>query len=111
MGIKDFICERIFNNRSQGLSSAVSERFGISRQAAQKHVKKLVESGVLTMNGSTKAASYTLALLVDEHQVIELAPDVSEDTVWRSFVRPKLDDIPQNVISIPTFAIQGLLCA
>jgi anti-sigma regulatory factor (Ser/Thr protein kinase) len=100
MDIRDFICELTFNNQSQRLSAAISGQFGISRQAAQKHVKKLVDAGVLTMMGATKAASYVLALLVDEQQACELAPDLSEDTVWRSFVRPKLDDLPQNVISI-----------
>lgn len=100
MEIRDFICELVFNNQSQKLAAAVSEQFAISRQAAQKHVKKLVDAGLLTMSGTTKAASYALALLVDEHEEHELTPDSSEDAVWRSFVRPKLGDIPHNIISI-----------
>ena len=98
--IRDYICELVFTNQAQKLSAAVAVQFGISRQAAQKHVKKLVDAGVLTMSGATKAATYTLSPLGDDHQTCELTPELSEDSVWRSFVRPKLDDIPQNVISI-----------
>ena len=100
MEIRDFICELVFNNQSQKLATAVSEQFGISRQAAQKHVKKLVDAGLLTMSGTTKAASYALALLADENEEHELTPDSSEDAVWRSFVRPQLGDIPHTIISI-----------
>ena len=100
MEIKEYICELVFNNKAQKLSKAVSDQFGISRQAAQKHIRKLIDAGILIMSGATNAATYKLALLVDEYQKFELLPKLDEDEVWRSFVRPKLDDIPHNIISI-----------
>ena len=100
MEIKDFIFELVFKNETQKLSKAVSEQFGISRQAAQKHIRKLIEAGVLVMSGTTNAAKYKLALLVDKSRLFKLSPETTEDVAWRSFVRPELDEMPQNVLSI-----------
>ena len=100
MEIKEYICELVFTNKSQSLSRAVAEKFGISRQAAQRHIRKLVDSGVLIMSGTTNAATYELALSVDTSQVFEPLQGLDEDSIWRSFVRPKLDGVPHEVISI-----------
>jgi len=100
MEIKDFICERVFKKETQKLSKAVSEHFGITRQAAQKHIKKLVEAGVLQMSGATNAAKYTLAPLVDKSISFKISTEITEDAVWREFVRPELGEIPHNVLSI-----------
>ena len=77
----------------------VAERFGISRQAAQKHVKKLVDTGVLTMIGSRKTAKYELTTTENIKQFV-IAKGLDEDEVWRSFVRPLLGNAPRNIISI-----------
>jgi anti-sigma regulatory factor (Ser/Thr protein kinase) len=100
MEIRDFICEQVFKSESQKLSKAVSEHFGISRQAAQKHIRKLVDAGVLTMSGTTKSAKYSLAVQLKKSKLFTLSPEMTEDGMWRSFVRPELDNIPQNVMSI-----------
>jgi anti-sigma regulatory factor (Ser/Thr protein kinase) len=100
MEIKDFICERIFKKETQGLSKAVSEHFGISRQAAQKRIKKLVDAGVLEMSGATNAAKYALVPLVDKSISFKLTSEMTEDDIWRTFIRPELGDMPRNVLSI-----------
>ncbi|HEY6874307.1 MAG TPA: DUF4325 domain-containing protein [Geobacteraceae bacterium] len=100
MEIRDFICELAFKNEAQKLSKSVSEHFGISRQAAQKHIKKLVEEGVLIMSGTTNAAKYTFSVMSDKSQLFKISPETTEDVVWRSFIRPELDEIPHNVLSI-----------
>ena len=100
MEIKDYICDLVFSNQSLALSKTVSEQFGISRQAAQKQIRKLIDAGILTISGTTNAATYKLAFLVNESQAFVLSPELDEDTIWRSFVRPKLADIPRNIISI-----------
>ena len=109
MEIKDFICELVFKNKPQKLSKSVSEHFGISRQAAQKHVKKLVEEGLLIMSGTTNAAKYKLALMADKSKLFEISPELTEDVVWRSFVRPELDEIPHNVLSVCQYGFTEML--
>jgi len=100
MEIRDFICELVFKNNAQKVSKSASEQFGISRQAAQKHVKKLVDEGILLMSGTTNAAKYELALMSDKYRPYNISPEISEDEVWRSFIRPELGEIPHNVLSI-----------
>ena len=100
MTIKDFICESIYQRKTEGLSKLAADTFGITRQAAQKHIKQLVSSGVLTMTGTTKSAQYSFANIVDETKRFALTPDISEDMPWRTFVRPLLNDLPENIISI-----------
>ncbi len=100
MDIKDFICESIYQEKTQHLSQAVAEQFNISRQAAQRHIKQLVDAGVLIMTGSTKAAKYEFVKIVEKHKRFDLLPGITEDFPWRTFVRPLLDDMPENIISI-----------
>lgn len=100
MDIKDFVCERVYQNETKHLSQVTAEKFNISRQAAQKHIKQLVDTGILLMKGSTKAATYEFVKIVDKHKHFDLLPGITEDFPWRTFVRPLLDDVPQNIISI-----------
>ncbi|MCL2760880.1 MAG: DUF4325 domain-containing protein [Desulfuromonadales bacterium] len=100
MEIVNYICELVYNKSSQNLSNDVAERFDISRQAAQKHIKKLVDTGILVKTGNTKGALYSLQDLVHESKDFKLSENSDEDVVWREFVRPKLGDVPDNVRSI-----------
>ena len=100
MTVKDFICENIYQRNTEHLSKLVTEQFGITRQAAQKHIRQLITTGVLSMSGATKAAKYTFAKIEEKSKKFTLAPGISEDFPWRTFVRPLLNDLPENVISI-----------
>jgi anti-sigma regulatory factor (Ser/Thr protein kinase) len=100
MDIKDFIYEKIFRDQSKHLSHAVAKEFAVSRQTAQKHIKQLVTEGVLKKNGDTKGVRYELVTLVNEDKIFSLSPGISEDTPWREFVRPLLNGLPSNIISI-----------
>ena len=100
MDIKDFICEKVYQNETKHLSQVTAEKYNISRQAAQKHIKQLVDTGILLMKGSTKAATYEFVKIVDKHKHFDLLPGITEDFPWRTFVRPLLDDLPENILSI-----------
>src|SRR5664279_3671543 len=100
MNIKDFICENIYQRNTEHLSGLVTERFGITRQAAQKHIRQLIATGVLSMSGTTKSAKYTFAKVEEKSKKYSLDPGISEDLPWRTFVRPLLNDLPENIISI-----------
>ena len=89
MEIRDYICELVFKNQAQKLSKSASEHFGISRQAAQKHIRKLVDEGILIMSGTTNSAKYILALMSDKSSVFKISTEITEDVVWRSSSRPK----------------------
>lgn len=97
--IRRFILENVSKHPTDIVTKAVSE-FGISRQAAHRHVKKLVSEGLLTASGRTRSRTYELKTLSEEHFGLRISPDMSEDRVWRGKVRPQLGDLPANVMDI-----------
>lgn len=100
MDIKNFILDTIYQNKTHHLSQTIAEKFNITRQAAQKHIKQLVDAGVLIMTGSTKSAKYEFVKIVTEQKRFDLSPGITEDFPWRTFVRPLLNNLPANIISI-----------
>ena len=100
MDIREFILESVYRGKDEGLSRKIAVQSGISRQAAQKHLRKLIKEGLLRMTGTTKAARYSLVPLVDEVRAIPLSSGLEEDVIWRTTVRPLLGDLHSNVLAI-----------
>ncbi len=82
------------------ISKKVSEKFGISRQAANKHLQKLVEENVLEIEGKTKARVYSLKAQVAFDKKYFLDKSIAEDVVWLKDIRPQLGKLPDNVMNI-----------
>jgi len=76
------------------------ERFGVTRQAINKHVKMLVEQGSLTEKGKTRNRVYSLAPLEKWTGDYVISSDLAEDVVWRNDVRSQLGAMPENVSDI-----------
>ncbi len=74
--------------------------FGISRQAAHRHVKRLVAENVLAAHGATRSRTYTLLPLASITETFALENAPSEDQVWRIHVAGLLSDMPENVRDI-----------
>jgi len=86
------------------VARVASEKFGISRQAANKHMQNLVREGSLSEAGKTKARTYRLRPLLEWWHSYDLVPDLSEDQVWREDVSPLLDALPRSVLNIWHYA-------
>lgn len=97
--IEDFIVNTVLENPGK-VTRLTAAAFGISRQAAHRHVQRLVAEKMLAAQGATKSRTYTLLPLafITETFPLETAPD--EDQVWRSYVADLLVDIPDNVREI-----------
>lgn len=87
----------------------IVERCGISRQATQRRLSRLVESGVVRATGATRARRYELVALIDEHFELPLSPDLAEDEVWRAHVKPLLDGLEENVEHICHYGFTEML--
>lgn len=97
--IERFIITTVLENPGE-VTRLTAEAFGISRQAAHRHVQQLVAEKVLAARGATKNRTYTLLPLasIAESFSLETAPD--EDQVWRSHVNDLITDVPDNVRAI-----------
>jgi hypothetical protein len=82
------------------ITSITSAQFQISKQAVRKHLKALINDRLLVATGATRDRLYALRTLDDFDLQIPIRSDLSEDTLWRQNIRPRMDDIPSNVIAI-----------
>ena len=101
--IRKFVLENV-DSHATDISKVTSEKFGISRQAVNKHLKKLTAEEALTEAGSTKGKKYSLAPLVDSVKSYPLLPGLAEDQVWTKDVQPALGALPDNILNIWHYA-------
>jgi anti-sigma regulatory factor (Ser/Thr protein kinase)/anti-anti-sigma regulatory factor len=97
--IQAFIVDKVGDHPGD-ITHLVCKKFGISRQAANRHLRRLIEVGLITAKGATRSRQYSLKPIVDEYFVLPITPDLDEDKVWRDQVRPCLTGIPENVMNI-----------
>ncbi|MFQ5417732.1 MAG: winged helix-turn-helix domain-containing protein, partial [Myxococcota bacterium] len=78
----------------------IANAFGVSRQTVHKHVRRLVDGGDLIAHGKTRARRYTLRDLTQERRELDVTPKLEEDRVWREYILPKLEGVPENIEQI-----------
>lgn len=97
--IRRYILEHV-EKHPEDLAKITANKFGISRQAVNKHVKRLTAEGALAESGHTRSRSYRLAPLTQWHQRYVAGPGLAEDRVWLSDVKPHLGELPENVMNL-----------
>jgi anti-sigma regulatory factor (Ser/Thr protein kinase)/biotin operon repressor len=97
--IRTFIVERV-GKHPKDISGITAAHFGITRQAVNKHLQKLVADGALLSVGNTRDKSYRLAVLSEWLRSYEITPDLAEDQAWSRDVAPVLGKLPRNVMDI-----------
>jgi anti-sigma regulatory factor (Ser/Thr protein kinase) len=102
--VRGFILTNIEKNPGD-IAHLVAERFSITRQAANKHLKNLVAEGALLPEGMTRYRRYKLAALCEWRKLYSINPEIEEDQVWSSDVSVALGSLPRNVMDIWHFCI------
>lgn len=97
--VRHFILENV-EQHPTGISKLVVDHFGITRQAANKHLRKLVAEGALTDSGRTRAHAYKLSAVRENDKRYQIADGLAEDVIWRSDILPTLGHMPDNVLGI-----------
>ncbi len=96
--IQQFVIDHVDEHPRDIVRLAV-ERFGITRQAVNRHMKILMEDGVIEAEGRTSERSYRL--VQHEHTFqLPLAENQAEDLVYREYIAPLLDGLKKNVQDI-----------
>ncbi len=96
--IRNFVIAEI-EKHPKDIVNLVAETFLISRQAAHRHVDKMVKENVISANGTTKNRYYQLANIVDKNWLFPLQ-GLKEDEVWRKTISVELKDVPGNILKI-----------
>lgn len=87
---------------------AATERFGLTRQAVSRRLRRLIDGALLTAEGSTRARRYALAVRESQQAYSLLAP-LDEHRVWREFAQPSLGELPTNVVAICAYGFTEML--
>lgn len=90
------------------IAARAAKKFGISRQAVNRHLRTLAEEGLLRASGNTQQRRYELVRLVERgfHHALK---DLKEDSVWRNDVAPLLTDLPENARHIWNYGCTEML--
>ena len=96
--IRRYILENV-EKQPEGISRGAAEKFGITRQAVNKHLQRLTAEGALVESGNTRARSYKLVSLANWANHYAITPELEEHQVWEG-VKPHLGVLPDNVMNI-----------
>ncbi len=88
------------------LSAAVAAEFHISRQAAQRHIQKLADSGALISTGTSRRREYKRP--VEISQQLPLA-ELQEDEIWRLYFKEPLQYLPPHILHLCQYGLTGIL--
>ena len=97
--VRTFILENVGQNPSS-IARLTSKRFEISRQAVNKHLKRLVDEEALRVAGNTRNRTYKLRPLLEWSKTYDIAEGLEEDVVWRKDIEPRMGEMPNNVNDI-----------
>ena len=106
--IQRFILERVDSNPDT-IAQLTVTGFGISRQAVNKHIRRLVREGLLTAEGATRNRRYALAVLDKKSILVPLTSTTAEDSVWREKIAPLLSDLSQKAKAIWQYGFTEML--
>ena len=97
--IRQYILENV-EQHAADISRLTARKFGITRQAVNRHVQRLVAEKALIEAGRTRSRTYRLAPMLNWQKNYVLAAGVSEDVVWRNDVAAQIGSLPANVLDI-----------
>ncbi len=97
--IRDFIVRNV-DAHPRNIAKLVEDEFRITRQAAVNRLRQLVDEGLITAKGNTKARTYALRDFVDEVFHINVDRSTAEDVEWRTKIAPLVDGLPSNVVDV-----------
>lgn len=97
--IRCFILEHVSENPST-ISRLTMEKYGLTRQAINKHLRQLVEENYLIQSGNTRNKIYKLAPILKWEKNYQITPELAEDVIWRADIQPLLGKMANNVMQI-----------
>ena len=106
--IRRFILEHV-EKHPNDVAKLTSQHFKITRQAVNKHLRRLISEKSLTETGETRKRAYKLAALVEWRKRYAITPDLEEYILWDKDVSPVLQPLPENVIDIWHYGFTEIL--
>ena len=106
--IREFILTHVTDHPTN-IAAVTSVKFGITRQAVNKHLQKLCSQNALKSTGRSRAKIYLLAKKELFSRRYTLDGSASEDKVWREDISPLLKGLPENIFEIWHYGFTEML--
>lgn len=97
--VRSFILANIEGHNGD-IAALAAKKFGITRQAVNKHLVRLREQGTIVKEGSARSPVYKMVPMVAKSFVYQLTPSLQEDVVWSSAIKEAILPLPDNVLNI-----------
>jgi hypothetical protein len=97
--IREFILGKVDFNAGN-MVDLVTKRFGISSQAANRHLRVLAGTGAIVAAGTRKNRTYKAKPIRSEVIRYDIAEYVEEDVFWSNRIKTHFIDVPKNVYGI-----------
>lgn len=97
--IREFILENV-EREPKDIVNITCNKFTVSRQAVNKHIRQLIEQKALILEGKTKSVRYLLHPQSEWNATFSLADNRAEDVVWRNEIQQQLGQLPDNTLAI-----------
>jgi hypothetical protein len=104
--VRKYVIEHV-EHHPRDIARVTAEKFGITRQAANKHLRNLLKENAIISEGTTHRR-YRLAPLVKWQKLYPLA-GLAEDVVFRNDVAPVLGEMASNASHIWGYAFTEML--
>ena len=87
----------------------VAQKFGITRQAVQLHLRQLAREGKVTAEGKARWRRYRLRPLSVDEEAWAIGSGFTEDKVWESFVRPRIENLDEHANEIAHYGVTEMV--
>ena len=94
--IREFILDHVSDDGDR-IARRVTQAYGISRQAANRHLDVLVDDGWLVESGNTRARRYQLRRTAALSREFRVTPVLNPDRVWDDHVASILSNDPERL--------------
>src|SRR5437763_5801363 len=106
--IRRFILEHV-EKHTGDIGKVTSDHFHITRQAVNKHLKKLKQEGSLNEAGKSRNRSYALAPKVEWAHTYTLTSDLEEHVLWQNGLSTIVGQQPENVLDIWQYGLTEMI--
>lgn len=105
--IRNFML-RLCSNKTRNVATETARHFGISKQAASRHLQALEGNGMIRSSGRGNVKASWLIPLVQKLWEFPL-DGLREDIVWKEKLAPLLSDLPENVRDMWHYGITEMI--
>ena len=106
--VRRFIINNL-SNHQKDIIRMVVRKFGLSRQAALRHMYILITDGKVTATGKTKDRMYQLKPLAEKSYSFSITPELKEDQIFHEKISPYLDNLAPEIREICEYGFSQVM--